>query len=68
MKKLQGTWKVAAFEVGGMDQTAKGPKAIVMKGDEFRGLAPNVKFHIDPATTPRTGSACRRQRGLAKLE
>jgi uncharacterized protein (TIGR03067 family) len=54
VKKLQGTWKVVAFEVGGMDQSAKGPKEIVIKGDEFQGLAPNVKFRIDPTTTPKT--------------
>jgi uncharacterized protein (TIGR03067 family) len=54
MKKLQGTWKVTRFEVGGKDQTAQGPKEIVIKGDELQGLAPNVKFRIDPTKKPKT--------------
>jgi uncharacterized protein (TIGR03067 family) len=54
LKKLQGTWKVIRFEAGGKDETAKGPKEIVIKGDELRGLAPNVKFRIDPAKKPKT--------------
>src|SRR5260370_41170829 len=54
LKKLQGTWKVIRFEAGGRDQTAKGPKQIVIKGDELHGLAPNVKFRIDPAKKPKT--------------
>ena len=37
-----------------MDQTAQGPKEIVIKGDEFQGLSPNVKFRIDPAQKPAT--------------
>lgn len=54
LKKLQGTWKVISFEVGGMDQTAKGPKEILIKDDELQGLAPNVKFRVDPAKKPKT--------------
>src|SRR4051794_21818969 len=54
LKNLQGTWKVIRFEVGGTDQTAKGPKEISIKGDELQGLAPNVKFRIDPAKNPKT--------------
>ena len=54
LKKLQGTWKVIRFEAGGKDETAKGPKQIVIKGDELQGLAPNVKFRIDPAKKPKT--------------
>jgi uncharacterized protein (TIGR03067 family) len=54
VKKLQGTWKVVSFEVGGMDQTAKGPKGIIIRGDEFRGLVPNVRFRIDPTKKPKT--------------
>jgi uncharacterized protein (TIGR03067 family) len=53
-KKLQGTWKVVGFEVGGTDQTAKGPKELIFKGDELQGLAPNVKFRIDPTKKPKT--------------
>jgi uncharacterized protein (TIGR03067 family) len=53
VKKLQGTWKVVGFEVAGKDQIAKGPKQIVIKGDELQGLAPNVKFRIDPSKKPR---------------
>ena len=53
VQKLQGTWKVVKFEAGGMDQTANGPKEIVVKGDEFRGLAPNAKFTIDPSKEPK---------------
>ena len=54
VRKLQGTWKVVSFEASGTDQTAKGPKEIVIKGDELRGLAPNVTFRIDPAKKPKT--------------
>jgi len=54
VRKLQGTWKVVSFEASGTDQTAKGPKEIVIKGDELRGLAPNVSFRIDPAKKPKT--------------
>jgi uncharacterized protein (TIGR03067 family) len=54
LKRLQGTWKVIRFEAGGKDETAKGPKKIVIKGDELQGLAPNVKFRIDPAKKPKT--------------
>src|SRR5262249_41080173 len=52
-KKLQGTWTVIKFEAGGKDLTDKGPKEIVFKDDEFQGLAPNVKFRVDPATKPK---------------
>jgi uncharacterized protein (TIGR03067 family) len=54
VKDLQGTWKVVGFEVGGSEQTGKGPKQIVIKGDEFQGLAPNVTFRIDPVKKPKT--------------
>jgi uncharacterized protein (TIGR03067 family) len=54
LKKLQGTWKVVSFEVSGKDQTAQGPKQLVIKGDEFEGLAPNVRLRIDPAKKPKT--------------
>jgi uncharacterized protein (TIGR03067 family) len=52
VKKLQGTWKVVAFEVGGKVQP--GPKQLVIKGEDFEGLAPNVKFRIDPSKKPKT--------------